>query len=104
MNSAKKKHLEERVQVAYAAKRSKIRYCRYSSDCDSDMPPNIRKAKNDIKRLEAVVQRWRNAQHRKSEARTNRLEDGRREVKTMILFGTDAQALAAVKKFEALTI
>lgn len=102
MNRTKQNNLKMRVQAAYAEKRSQIRDYHYGDD--KDMPPKLVKAVREMKRLDSMVDRWRKAKQKESGARYKRLEDGRRSVETMILFGTDAQALAAVKKFEALTV
>jgi len=97
MTKAQQKHLREQLQCLYAAKVAKIP-SKYGFT--PKYPRHIAIAARLEKKYEKMVQRWKDAQYKKNDRARDAVKQACSQVESLILFGTSAQALAALKKFE----
>ena len=97
MTQEQSKHLKEKLQSVYAAKMAKVP-SKYGAL--PKFPPDIAHAARMEKKYERIVQKWKDRQYKKNEAIRNRISSLCESARTVILFGTPAQALAAIRKFE----
>jgi hypothetical protein len=91
-NQAQRKYLDKRFRDARSEKLTQA-----SNHEDGPMPPEIRRAR-------LVIRQWEAAKYRKTKARRDRVHAACAKIEQRILFGTPAEALAAVEAFEKLKV
>lgn len=97
MTKTQQKHLKERLQAAYAEKRSSFP-SRWGPK--PPMPEHVRRAAAMAKHHDKIVERWKIRIEKDSQSKRDRLDERKKIVEGLILFGTAEQALQAVKQFE----
>jgi len=88
VNQIQRRYLQGRLEQAARDKR----------DVDTERMPA------ELKALEKRIGAWHTAQHTKADKIRTKVREARKLADQVILFGTPEEALAAVEKFEKLTV
>jgi hypothetical protein len=95
ITSAQQRHLKERLQSIANSKPSRY------TEVAMEEPAAVKKAQEQVSSARKVIDAFEEKKTKAKEARNEAIAKMRRDCDRSIFFGTAAEALAAIDKFEA---